>query len=66
MKIYINGVRIENTKGSFITTVDICELISIPPDNAVVSDEDYNELPRDQSFFVEDRDIFYVIRKQVG
>jgi hypothetical protein len=65
MKIYINNIRFENTFGSIIRAEDICQLIRVPKENAIVSDEEMNEIHFGSTFIVNDKDRFFVIRRTV-
>lgn len=66
MKIYINNIRIENFHGIKITAENLCELMGIPKENAIVSDEDMNHIPFGEPFQVKAADKFFIIRRIVS
>lgn len=51
-KIYINNIKIENDLGITITAENLCQFMGIPESNAIVSDEDMNEIPFGKQFQV--------------
>lgn len=63
--IYINNIRVENTLGRSVTPQQLCELMEIPHENAIVSDEDLNEMPMRSTYYIQDKDRFFIIRKTV-
>lgn len=66
MKIYINNIRIENTLGRTISAESLCDMMNIPKKNAIVCDEDMNEVPFGKTFIVNEKDHFFIIRRVVS